>query len=84
MDAPMTAIELTGTIDENHQLQLDSVLPITGPRRVRVIILSALIESDELSEADWLKASLNNPAFDFLNDPSEDIYKISDGKPFYG
>lgn len=36
----MTAIEMTGTVDENHQLQLDGILPIAGPKRVRVIVLS--------------------------------------------
>jgi len=40
MEVPMTAIEMTGTVDENHQLQLDGVLPIVGPKRVRVIVLS--------------------------------------------
>ena len=38
----MTAIEMTGTVDENHQLQLDGALPITGPKRVRVIVLAPL------------------------------------------
>ena len=36
----MTAIEMTGTVDENHQLKLDGELPIAGPKRVRVIVLS--------------------------------------------
>jgi len=36
----MTAIEMTGTVDENHQLQLDGKLPFAGPKRVRVIVLS--------------------------------------------
>jgi hypothetical protein len=37
----------------------------------------------EMTESEWLKASLNNPAFDFLNDPEEDIYSMSDGKAFH-
>jgi uncharacterized protein (DUF433 family) len=41
MEVPMTAIEMTGTVDENHQLQLDGVLPLAGPKRVRVIVLSS-------------------------------------------
>ena len=36
----MTAIEMTGTVDENHQLKLDGVLPFAGPKRVRVIVLA--------------------------------------------
>jgi hypothetical protein len=84
MEAPMTAIEMTGTIDENHQLKLDGTLPFTGPKRVRVIVLSSQTEiADDLSEMEWLKASLNNPVFEYLRDPEEDIYTISDGKPFY-
>jgi hypothetical protein len=84
MEVPMTAIEMTGTVDENHQLTLDGVIPIAGPKRVRVIVLSPLTEiTDELSEVEWLKASLSNPAFEYLRDPEEDIYTISDGKPFY-
>lgn len=80
----MTAIEMTGTVDENHQLKLDGVLPIAGPKRVRVIVLSPLTEvPDDVSETEWLKASLSNPAFEYLRDPEEDIYTISDGKPFY-
>jgi hypothetical protein len=62
----------------------DGTLPITGPKRVRVIVLSPLTEvNDEFSEMDWLKASLSNSAFDYLRDPEEDIYTINDGKPFY-
>ena len=84
MENPMTAIEMTGMVDENHQLQLDGMLPFAGPKRVRVIVLSPLTEiADELSDVEWLKASLNNPAFEYLRDPEEDIYTIKDGKPFY-
>ncbi|MEW5828847.1 MAG: hypothetical protein AB1846_08160 [Chloroflexota bacterium] len=80
----MTAIEMTGTIDENHQLKLDGVLPIAGPRRVRVIVLSPLTEiADDWNETEWLKASMSNPAFEYLRDPEEDIYTIHDGKPLY-
>ena len=80
----MTAIEMTGTVDENHQLKLDGTLPFAGPKRVRVIVLSPRTEpANEISEMEWLKASLNNPVFEYLRDPEEDIYTISDGKPFY-
>lgn len=80
----MTAIEMTGTVDENHQLKLDGVLPIAGPKRVRVIVLSPLTEfAEDWNEMEWLKASLNNSTFEYLRDPEEDIYTIKDGKPFY-
>lgn len=80
----MTAIEMTGTVDENRKLQLDGVLPFAGPKRVRVIVLSPLTEPPvDWDETEWLKASLNNPAFEYLRDPEEDIYTIHDGKPLY-
>ncbi|MGB5158040.1 MAG: hypothetical protein WBN77_11485 [Desulfobacterales bacterium] len=81
MEIPMTAIETTGTIDENSQLKLDGPLPFSGPKRVKVIVLSPL--DDEIDEISWLRAASCNPAFSFLSDPGEDIYSISDGKPFH-
>lgn len=81
MEATMTAIEVTGTVDEHHQLQLDTILPIPGPRRVRVIVLYPL--ADEWDETEWLQAAARNPAFAFLSDPEEDIYSLVDGKPFH-
>lgn len=81
MEATLTAIELTGTIDEQHQLRLDEALPITGPRRVCVIVLYPLEE--DWNETEWLQAAARNPAFEFLNDPREDIYSLTDGQPFH-
>jgi hypothetical protein len=80
MKGTMTAIELTGTVDENRRLELDESLPIAGPMRVRVIVLYPLLE--EWSEAEWLQSAARNPAFEFLKDAEEDIYSLSDGKPF--
>ncbi len=81
MDAPFTAVEVTGIIDEHQQLQLDTILPITGPKRVRVLVLYA--EDDETGEAQWLQAAAKNDAFDILRDVEEDIYSLNDGKPFH-
>ena len=81
MQAATQAIETIGTIDAQHHLVLDETLPITGPTRVRVIIL--LPEDSDISETEWLQAAATNPAFDFLKDPEEDIYTLSDGEPFY-
>jgi hypothetical protein len=81
MNGQMTAIEMTGKIDEHHQLQLDSPLPMSGPMRVRVILLYP-IDDDEWDEAEWLRAVASNPAFDYLKDSAEDIYTLNDGKPF--
>jgi hypothetical protein len=75
----MHAIEVTGMIDEKHQLRLDEPLPLTG--RVRVIVLFP--ESDEINDSDWAKAASRNPAYDFLREDGEDIYTATDGKPFH-
>lgn len=80
METMLTAIELTGTVNERRQLQLDDLLPIFGPKRVRVIVLYS--PTDEWEETEWLAAAARNPAFAFLKDAEEDIYSLSDGKPF--
>jgi len=77
----MAAIEMTGTIDEHHQLRLDGTLPVPGPMRVRVLVLYPL--SGEWDEMEWLRAAARNPAFAFLKDPEEDLYTMADGKPFH-
>jgi hypothetical protein len=76
----MKAIETTGIVDERHQLVLDEPLPIVGPSRVRVIIL--VPEGADIQEKDWLRSAAANEAFDFLKEPEEDIYTLTDGKPF--
>ena len=81
MQSTTQAIETIGTIDAQHHLVLDETLPITGPTRVRVIIL--LPDDSDISETEWLHAAATNPAFDFLKDPEEDVYTLSDGEPFY-
>ena len=59
----------------------DETLPVVGPTRVRVSHL--LPEESDINETEWLQAAAANPAFDFLKDPEEDIYTLSDGRPFY-
>jgi len=81
METSLTAIELTGTIDEQHQLRLDDALPVSGPQRVRVIVLYPSNESWD--EREWLQAAARSPAFADLAEPEEDIYSPADGKPFH-
>ena len=80
METTMTAIEMTGRIDEHRQLQLDNPLPVSGPMRVRIIVLYPI--QDQEDETEWLQAAARNPAFEFLKDPEEDIYSLTDGEPF--
>ena len=81
METTLTAIEMTGTVNEYHELHLDDILPIPGPKRVRVIVMYSAV--DECDEKEWLHAASQSPAFDFLKDPGEDIYSLIDGKPFH-
>lgn len=80
-EGALTAIEVTGHIDEQHQLTLDKPLPISGPMRVRVIVLYPL--TDEPNEREWLQAAAHNPAFQYLKESAEDIYSATDGKTFH-
>lgn len=75
----MRAIETTGTLTTQGQIQLDHPLPQDKPSRVRIILLVA--EEEDLDEQTWLNAVSRNPSFAFLNDPEEDIYTLEDGHP---
>ncbi len=76
----LTAIETTGTINANRQITLDEEPPGNAPNRVRVIVLYDE-DAENFSEKEWLKAASKNEVFDFLNDETEDIYTLKDGKP---
>jgi hypothetical protein len=81
MDAALAAIEMTGTVDEQHRLRLDETLPVSGPMRVRVIVLYPLAD-EGIAEDEWLRAAALNPVFQGLDSPGEDIYSLEDGEPF--
>lgn len=74
------AIETTATVDDDGHLRLDEPLPHGRPQRVRIIVLWP--EDSNEDEAEWLRAAARNPAFDFLGDQAEDIYSVTDGRPF--
>ncbi len=42
-----------------------------------------LSDQTDIDEGEWIRAAANNPAFDFLKEPKEDIYTLTDGKPFH-
>ncbi|HMB93042.1 MAG TPA: hypothetical protein VKP65_19485 [Rhodothermales bacterium] len=75
----MEAIEMTGIVDEDGQLRLDTPIAPSHKGPVRVILLFA---EEDISEQQWLQAAARNPAFAFLEDAEEDIYTVEDGKPF--
>ena len=73
----MRAIETTGILNTQGQIQLDHPIPQDKARFVRVILL---MPEEELNEQTWLNAVSNNPSFAFFNDPEEDI-TLKDGQP---
>jgi hypothetical protein len=75
----MRAIETTGILNTQGQIQLDRPLPQDKASRVRVILL--MPEEDDLNEQTWSGAISTNSSFAFLNDPEEDIYTLEDGQP---
>lgn len=76
----LTAIEMTGTVNANHQIELDQQLPDNAPERVRVIVLYDEADND-IAENEWLSTASQNDVYAFLADDSEDIYTLADGKP---
>lgn len=81
MESAIKAIETTGRINTGGNLILDENIPVLSSTKVRVIIL--VPEYEDIGETEWLHAASNNPAFDFLKEPEEDIYTLADGKPFH-
>ena len=78
----MKAIEINSKTDKNGHLKIDYPLH-TKERNVRVLIL---LDDDTPEEQNdeklWMQSIVNNPAFDFLNDPGENIYSLKDGESF--
>lgn len=73
----MRLIECTGTISAQGELQLDELLPLNQPIRVRIIVLFP--ESLESTPDQWGNAIASNPSFAFLHDAEEDIYTLENG-----
>ncbi|MBI2889431.1 MAG: antitoxin family protein [Nitrospirae bacterium] len=67
---------------ENGTLKLAEPLPLAEHARVYVTVEDPRENDDDPSEYAWLRGAASNSAFDFLNDPAEDIYGPADGKPF--
>ena len=80
----MKAIETKGKVDRDGRLIVEERVPLPAAD-VRVIVL-APDDGDELHELDeraWHRAAAVGGGFDFPNDPAEDVYKPTDGKPFH-
>ncbi|MDA3812242.1 MAG: hypothetical protein PF518_18135 [Spirochaetaceae bacterium] len=83
MSSEIKKIELIGHIDKNHHLIVDQQLPF-APGDVNIIVFPSneIVEDDDISTMDILRTAQAGGAFDFLNDPEEDIYTLEDGVPF--
>ena len=77
----MKAIEINSKTDKAGHLKIDYKLD-KSESNVRVLILLDEDSSELEEEKLWLNSISKNPAFDFLNDPMEDIYSLKDGEPF--
>ena len=77
----MKAIEINTMTDKHGHLKINYPLN-TRERNVRVIILVDEINDRVDEEELWMKSISSNPAFDFLEDPKENIYSLTDGEPF--
>lgn len=76
----MQALETFGTIDKKGHLILSKPLEYRN-KVVKIIVLIA-DEDDTIENEEWTAALSANPAYDFLKEDEEDIYNLSDGKPF--
>ncbi len=77
----MKAIEINSKTDKAGHLKINYNLK-KSERKVRVLILVDDDSFEHEEEEVWMSSISNNPAFDYLNDPAENIYSIKDGEPF--
>ena len=56
--------------------------PYDLPTNASLIVTLLPGPPDADSEEMWLRVASSSEAFDFLRDPSEDIYTVADGEPF--
>jgi hypothetical protein len=75
----MPTVALRAHYDGEHII-LDEPYEIPANSSLMVTVLP--IPADGDPEKDWLQAAMSSDAFAFLADPGEDIYAITDGKPF--
>ena len=74
----MEAVEKIVQFDEdgNATLKLGKHF---SKKEAKIVVL---IKDDEISEKEWLNLAGKGKAYDFLNDPAENIYAMEDGIPY--
>ncbi len=75
----MRAIETTGRVIDAQHIETVGSVPVG--QRVRLVIIWPDHEDDGFGEAEWMAAAARNSLFDFLVDPAEDVYTLTDGEP---
>ncbi len=76
------AVRTTGRVNKSKGVSFAEPLPWDEDTPVEIIVIPTISVSDEISDAEWLKAAANNPAFADWNHPEEDIYSPDEGVPF--
>lgn len=74
----MEAIEKVVHFDEEG----NTILKLGKYFSKKVARVVVLIKDDEINEKEWMSLAMKGGAFDFLNDPGENIYTMEDGVPY--
>ena len=77
----MKALEMNTIVGENQQIQIQLPIPVKKSTPVRIIVLLPE-DNGDVDEREWLSSIYSNSAFNFLHEPSEDIYCNTDGVKF--
>ena len=76
----MEALRKIVEFDEEGNLKLSMGMDFSKKKAELIFLLPA--GTDIIANDAWFLAIKNNPVFDFLKDPAEDIYTLEDGKPY--
>ena len=71
----------TGTVELRPQKFSNKMSDEEYHNAATVITLFPAIPQEELSVKEMYDNAIRSTAFDFLNDPEEDIYTLNDGEP---
>jgi hypothetical protein len=74
----MRAIEITGSVTESGDVQLDQ--PLTGAKSTRFRGILLFLDSDDAQTQEWAGFAIQASVQDWLDDPEEDLYTLNDGE----
>lgn len=75
----MKTIEIKTQTDNSGNLKIEVPLHLRN-KKVRIFIFPNDDDDFFQDEKMWLQANAGNPAFDFLNEPEENVYTLNDGE----